>query len=229
MQKVLLANDLKPVLMNEDSFLKRGDISIFFVSSNDEMLSLHIEKKMDLIVTKLDMPGHRSEEVFDIIRQSRQLRDVLTILLCEDSVAGMERCKRCGPSAMLALPVAPERLAEKVRQFLNVAPRRSYRVILNVVVEGKFRSRPFLCRMENISSSGMLIRTDLDLVMKDVIACSFYLPDGTNVAASGAVVRTVQPSEGAREKHYGIKYTTLEPGIQAAIEAYVERELRMGA
>ena len=227
MQKVLLANDLKPMLMEEDSFLKRGDIAVFFASSNDEMLSLHIEKKMDLIVTKLDMPGHRSEEVFDIIRQSKQLRDVLTILLCEDTVAGLERCKRCGPSAVLALSAAPVQIAEKVRQFLNVAPRRSYRVILNVVVEGKFRNRPFLCRMENISSSGMLIRTDLDLVTKDAISCSFHLPDGTRVAASGEVVRTVQPSEGALEKLYGVKYTTIEPGAQTAIDAYVERELRV--
>jgi CheY-like chemotaxis protein len=228
MQKVLLANDLKPVLMEEDSFLKRGDITVFFASSNDEMLSLHIEKKMDLIVTKLDMPGHRSEEVFDIIRQSKQLSDVLTILLCEDTVTGLERCKRCGPSAIVALSEAPARLAEKVRQFLNVAPRRSYRVILNVIVEGKFRNRPFLCRMENISSSGILIKTDLELMTKDVISCSFYLPDGTSVAAIGEVARTVQFSGGTQEKLYGVKYTSIEPGAQAAIEAYVEKEMRLG-
>jgi CheY-like chemotaxis protein len=226
MQKILISNDLKPQLTQAESFLRRTDISVLFASTNDELLKIHIEENVNLIVTRLDMPGHRSEEIFDIIRQSRKLRDVLTIIVSDDDVKNLERCRRCGAGAVLTMPVDPVQLTLKAQEFLNVAPRQSYRVLLNVTVEGKFKSRPFLCRTENISTTGMLIRTDLDLARNDVMSCSFYLPDGTKVAASGEVVRTVHPSAESAEKLYGINYTTIGPGVKSAIEAFVERELR---
>jgi c-di-GMP-binding flagellar brake protein YcgR len=108
---------------------------------------------------------------------------------------------------------------------LNVAPRRAYRVVLNVAVDGKFKNQPFLCRTENISSTGVLIRAELDLAQGDRIACSFYLPDGTQVNTHGEVVRVAKPAGESREKLYGIRYTALAGNIEEKIDVYVKKAL----
>ena len=226
MQKVLIAHELEPLLMRTERYLERSDIAVFSAATNDEVLKLHLEEHMNLIVSKPDLPGHRCEEIFDIIRKSDGLRKVSLVMACHDDVVQRDRAKRCGANVVLTMPVNPEQLSEKVRQLLNVAPRQAYRVVLNVSVDGKFRNKPFLCRTENVSASGMLIRTGLDLVIGDVISCSFYLPGGEKVAAGGEVVRVIERAKGQAEHGYGIKFTKIDPTIKTAIEAFIERQSR---
>ncbi|HEY6009848.1 MAG TPA: PilZ domain-containing protein [Nitrospirota bacterium] len=226
MQKILIAHDLKPLLMGAEPYLERSDIAVFSAATNDEVLKLHVEEHMNLIVSKLDMPGHRTEDVFDIIRTSNDLRRVSLVIACNDDVVHRERARRCGADVVMTLPVDPIQLSAKVQQLLNVAPRQAYRVVLNASVEGKFRNRPFLCKTENVSASGMRIRTGLDLNIGDMISCSFYLPGDSKVAASGEIVRLVAPVKGKEGNSYGVKFTKLSPEVKAAIETFVERESR---
>jgi CheY-like chemotaxis protein len=223
MQKVLIANELKPLLVGTERYLDRTDISVFFAATNDEVLKLHVEERMNLIVSKLDMPGHRSEEIFEIIRSSKDLRQVSLIMVCNDDAVHRERSKRCGADAVLTVPLDPGRLSLKVRQFLDVAPRQSYRVVLNVAVEGKLKNRPFLCKTENVSSTGMRMRTGLDLAIGDVIACSFYLPGGAKVSAGGEIVRLIEQAPGPDGSVYGVKFTKISPDVKSAIESFVEK------
>jgi CheY-like chemotaxis protein len=224
MQKVLIANELEPLLVGTEPYLERSDIAIFFAATNAEVLKLHLEERMNLIISKLDMPGHRSEEIFDIIRNSNDLRRVSLVMVCNDDMVHRERARRCGANVVLTMPVDPLLLSTKVRQLLEVAPRQSYRVVLNVSVDGKFKNRPFLCRTENVSASGMCIRTGLDLATGEFISCSFYLPGGARVAAGGEIVRVIDRAKGQDERGYGIKFTEISPDVKAAIQAFVERE-----
>ena len=222
MQKILLSKDLIPILMGGDTLLSRADIAVFHASTSDDILKIHIEETVNLIVTTLDLPGGHSETVFDIIWQSQHLKKVLVIMICEDKVAHQVRCKQCGAHAILTLPVDPDVLQEQVRQFLNIARRQSYRVLLNVSCEGKFNGQPFLCHTENISSTGALIRTEQDLSPGNHISCSYYLPDGTKVNTPGEVVRVLKQT-GSHETLYGIRYTKIPAESKAKIDAYVRK------
>jgi len=226
MQKVLIAQDLKPLLMLGESFIDRADIATFTAATNDELLKIHIEENVNLIITKRDLPGAGLESIFDIIRRGKQLKEVLVIMACEDNVALREHCRECGANAVLSMPVEPALLHEKVRQFLAVEPRQSYRVLLNVAVEGKFRNQTFLCHMDNMSVTGMRIRTVLDLAVGEGLSCSFYLPDGTRVGAHGKVVRSIAQPAGAKEKLYGIRFTDLAADVKTAIREFIQKELR---
>jgi PleD family two-component response regulator len=62
MKKVLLADDLKSLLTEKSSFLDRADFAVFTASTNEEMLKIHRKEKADLIVTRLDLPGIKSED-----------------------------------------------------------------------------------------------------------------------------------------------------------------------
>ena len=142
MRKVLLADELKNLCLEKNGLWSRADIKVFIASTNDDILTLHRKEKIDLIVTRLDLPGIGSEELFSIIRASEELRDVSTIIICKDSLASRERCKQCKANAVLTMPVDTALLHFKIQQFLNVAPRKSYRAALAVAIEGRFKNLP---------------------------------------------------------------------------------------
>jgi CheY-like chemotaxis protein len=222
MKKVLIASALKDLLAEKNSYLDRADIRIYKAASNDEMLSLHRGKKADLIITQLDMSGIKSEELFTIIRKSRYLRKVSVIIVCKDNLANRELCKKCGANAVLTVPVDKALLNMKVRQFLSVAPREAYRAALAVGIEGKFKNRPQPFWTENISTSGMLIKSGEPLERNTGIFFSFFLPDGTHVSGYGEIIRLFQAEASPEEFQYGIKFTNIEPAVQKSIEKVVK-------
>lgn len=224
MQKILIAEDVKPLLLRQESPIIRADIQVFTVTTNDDLLRTHIEENVNLIVSRPDLSGAGAEEVFTIIRQGRTLRKVSIVLICEDNALQQAVCRRCGANTVLTLPVDPVQLQEKARQYLAIAARQAYRVVLNVAVDGKFRNQQFLCRSENISATGVLIRADLDLVAGEGISCSFYLPEGTKITSHGEVVRIAQQSAEMKEKLYGVRFTNISRGAQALIDAYVKKK-----
>jgi len=218
MTKVLLAKDLKSLFMSKNSFLDRADIKVFSATTNDEALMIHRHEKLDLIVTKLDAPGIRSEEFFSIIRSSEELRAVSTIIVSEDTLANRERCKHCKVNAVFTIPANEGLLHMQVQQYLNVAPRMAYRAAMAVAISGKFKNQPRPFRTENISASGMLINAEEPLAKGDGIFFSFFLSDGAHVSGYGEIIRTVQHAAAPVAYSYGVKFTNIDPDDRAAIE-----------
>lgn len=229
MKKVLIAHDLKNLCLENNNALDRADVMVFTAATNDELLKMHNEEKVDLIVTKLDLHGMMTEELFDAIKQRKDLHAVSTILVCEDSMLHRARSGQCNANAVFTMPVDAAQLHAKIRQFLDIAPRQSYRVTLNVAVEGKFKNKPFLYRTDNLSTTGMLIsavaKTDEVLVQGDRISFSFYLPDGTRVSARGAVERVIHQTTAPDVCLYGVRFTEIPPVVKSAIDAFVKKEL----
>lgn len=222
MKKVVLANDLKDLFPGE-SFLDRADIKVYLAATNDDVLKLHREKQTDLIIVRLEMPGIRSEELFAAVRKNEELRHVSVIMVCNDSLAHRERAKQCRANAVFTAPVDASQLHLKVQQFLNVSPRISYRGILAVAIEGKFRNRPLPFWTENIRATGLLIRTEEPLARGAGIFFSFFLPDGTHVSGYGDIVRAVKAHASPDTFLFGVKFTNVDPEAKAAIEATVKK------
>jgi CheY-like chemotaxis protein len=223
-KKILISEDLHPLLLQQDVF-SRSNISFFPVASNDDILKIHFLEKVNLIVTRLNMPGIRTDELFTIIRQTPDLQRVSILMLHDDTVSQRELSRQCNCNAIMVMPVAAEALHRKTQELLNVPARQTYRVVLNVAVEGMFGNKPFMCRMENISASGMLIRTEQNLDPGMPITCSFYLPDGTRISSRGEFVRAVDRQGQGVENLYGIKFADILFEGKKAIERFVAKSL----
>jgi len=223
MHCIVIAEDLKYLFAEKKTFLDRTDITVFTAATNDEVLKIHQEHKADLIITQLDMPGIRSEEIFNAIRKSEELRRVSTIIVCRDTLAQRERSRQCSANAVFPMPVDPTLLHIKAQQFLHVAPRIAYRAALAVAIQGRFKNRPLPFWTEDISASGMLIRAEEPLVVGDGIFFSFFLPDGTHVSGYGEIARAVPLAKVLDVFHYGIRFTDVDPSVKSLIEATVRK------
>jgi len=223
MKKVLLAHDLKKPITEKSSFLERSGVAVFTAATNDDLLKVHKKEKVDLIVTKLELPGMKSEEVFSLIRKNEELRDVSVIMICKDTLAQRERVNKCNVNAFFTMPVKPVLLHLQMQQFLNIAPRKAYRAALAIAISGKFKNMPLPFRTENVSASGMLIRAEEPLAKGDGVYFSFFLPNGSHVTGYGEIARVDKVPGEPGVFLYGIKFTDVEPGVKALIEAAVKK------
>ncbi len=226
MKRVVIAKGLEQLFPEKDSFLDRTEVGVAFAATHDEMLGICSKEPVDLIVTKLGLPGMRCENFIETLRADDKMRNVSIIILSEDTLAHRERIKHCKANAVFATPVEARMLHLKMQQFLNVAPRLVYRATLAVAVEGKFRSQPLPFWTENISESGMLIRTEEPLVKGAGVFLSFFLYDGTHVTGYGEIVRVQRLPEVTQYVLYGVKFTNIDEEAKTAIRTVVAKKRR---
>lgn len=222
MKKILIANDLQKHLENKSSYLSNAGIRVYTAATNDELLNIHAEIKANLIITHLEMSGIKNMDLFKVIRSSKDLRNVSVIMVCKNSLANRELCKQCGANAIITIPVDTDLLNNKIRQLLNIAPRKDYRAALAVAIEGKFKDRPLPFWTENISASGMLIRTAEPLSRDAGIFISFFLPDGTHVSGYGEITRVIQPEKESGIFLYGVKFTSIDQDTKSALKKAIK-------
>ncbi len=225
MKKIVIAESLKTLILNGDSLFRRSDIQVFTAATNDQILELHRRENVNLIITRLDIPGMNSEELYTLIRNDRVLRQVSLIMLCEETER--EKAERCKPNAVFAPAPDMKSLIEKAQRLLNISGRESYRVLLSVKIESNGKDRSFFCKSENLSASGLLLETDHVLAKGDRVVCSFFLPESRRIILTGEVVRDIQQTGQASGHRYGIKFFQVSSGDKAAIEDFVGKKAQM--
>jgi CheY-like chemotaxis protein len=220
-KKILTTQEISKILLEKPSFLNRDEVRLFAASSNDEALKIHRSEHMDLIITDLDLDGMSSEQFCSLIRKNPELRDVSIILVCAYDKSAYERSSRFGADAIILRPIKPHFLLTKAKQLLNISMRETYRMPLNVAVEGHASDRAFSCRSLDISTVGILMETSQTFQHEQLVICSFTLPDTTLIKVTGKIVRTLDRPAGVTANRYGIHFLDLEPAAQQAIEAYL--------
>ncbi len=222
MKKALLAPDIHFLLEQDSTFLDRTDMQVFIAATNDEVLKVHRAERVDLIMTKLDLPGMASEKLFDLIREDPSLRTVSVIMACANTPEAIKESSRCRVNAVMLEPLHPVLLMAKAEQLLDIAARETIRVLLGAIVNGRFGDEAFYCRTKNISATGMMIETRKHLAEGARLSCQFYLPDATSIQAAGKIVRIIQQASEAGEHQYGLMFTDVTPETKLLLTDYVE-------
>ena len=218
MYSIIILQEFRSALMR-DTFLNRNNIVIRAAGSNDELLQFHRTDPAGLIVTRLDARGMSGEQLCMSIREDKTLRNVSVIMVCPDTEEGRAAAARCRANEVLTMPLDTGLLAVMALQLLQVPVRKSYRVLLNVSVQGRDQASSFVCRSENISATGLLIETDRYLRAGDRISCTFSL-GSREVTVCGEIVRVIPPPLDSNLNRYGIKFRELSDAARTAIEAF---------
>ena len=220
-KKIVMAGDVKQQFADHMSFLGRKDIQVFEAETNDDILRVHIREKADLIITRIDMPGRRSEELFEIIRSSKGLQNTFSIILSKAGRVHQVRCTQCAPNLVLTLPLDPEVLNRHVLQLLGAGYRESRRVPYSAQLLAASGSDPFDCDIVNISSTGILFHTQQDLAQGQNISFSFLLPDHTPVDGKGEIVRVVRKTRPPYGAEYAVRMRDVAKSVQDAIDRFI--------
>lgn len=226
MKKILVLRDIKADADKKGGILSRAVFRIITADSNPEVLEMHKQENVDLIITKLKSSGLDGDDLCSLIRKDEKLRKVSVIIVCDNNKPDIDRSSNCRANAVLTMPFSTDELSGLVFNLLNVPRREAYRVIINVQVNGKHDNKSFLCSSVNISSTGILIETGNKLYLGDNVSCSFFLPGVKRMTLNGIIVRCNSKTVDINE--YGIKFDRVSLEDRVAIEAFVQSKSGLG-
>jgi DNA-binding response OmpR family regulator len=221
MKKIIIVGSAVHLIEKEKNILSRSYFDIFSTTSAREALEIHRNNKVDLIVIDADMKDMRGDELCSEIRMDEDLKYISIILLCPSTETDIRRCKNSGSNAIIMKPFEPHILVDEVVKLINVPVRKDMRVLTSLEVEGKANNVPFIAKSENISVSGILIKTDRVFEKGDVITCSFHI-DSERLTLKGEIVRVVKSMPDLN--HYGIRFINMNPLPKRTIDRYIKKK-----
>ncbi|UCG78950.1 MAG: response regulator [Nitrospirota bacterium] len=219
LKKIIIAGSISAAIEREKNILSRSQFNIFTTTSAAEALDIHRKNKADLIIADEDIKDMRGDELCETVRKDPDLRYISFILICGSTESDLRRCKGCGANTLLIRPFEDDELYSEVVRLVDVPFRKDIRVLTTLSLEGEKDGIPFFSQAENISVSGMLIKTDHALALGDIFSCSFHL-DHQQISVKGEVVRVGESVSDIY--HYGISFKEISPINRRIVQKFID-------
>jgi hypothetical protein len=108
----------------------------------------------------------------------------------------------------------------RVGSLVNVAMRKETALLAHVEVEDEgLAVKPFVARIVNVSTSGLLLEANVSLVEGRRVCVKFFVPgNATQLSATATVARRV---DAAGPRRWGVRFTTLDHAARRILRDYV--------
>ena len=220
-KKVLIVDDTPGGLPFLREIITQPLFMVFEANSGRQALEVHRRESVDLIIMNAQMPGMDGEQATLAIRSDRTLRAVSILLFSDGPRAGLrERCLAIGANDFLAKPFNSAQLMTRVSLLINVATRKHTALLAHVNVEGDGPPvEPFVARIVNLSTSGLLLEADVQLTPGRTVCVKFFVPG--NPAQLTATATVARRAVGAGAVRWGARFTTLDLNARRIIRDYI--------
>jgi CheY-like chemotaxis protein len=218
---VLIADNLKPLLQIEKTFLMRAGVEVLTAENGARAVELAREKAPRLILLDLEMPQMDGAAACAAMRRDPSL--AITPILIMSGTSSPEirdRCLRSGCTEFVVKPREPEDLLAIVVRLLSVRERKALRVEVVFNVRGDLAHRRVLGKATNLSATGLLLLSDATLPLGAVLELEFAVPKTDSpIKTKGRVVRVSRGAD--RMCEAGIHFIDLSQNDQQRILDYI--------
>lgn len=126
---------------------------------------------------------------------------------------------------VLPAHLQPAHLERLVSKYLRKAPRPAIRIMVSMGVNLGVGKVLRIAQAANVSSSGMLIRTNEEFPLGSDISLEFTLPgDHDPIKVEATVVRHTDPDR-EQVKGLGLKFVDMSPGHKKKLEDFLQRQM----
>jgi len=220
MKKILMASQYKTLLQKYSNLLVNWGVKLFTATSGTEALKLHKEHKFELIISDCELEGISVGTLCSLIRQSEDDWHVPIIIPCHNVPERIRRARLVGASDIVLKPVDPIKLLEAIGAHIGLNLIRAKRVKINIGVKIKTEGQELICFSRDISSTGILIKSDHFFKIGERITCNFTLPGFYNhVEAEGEIVRYMTDLES--NNLYGINFVSISASYRKVVIDYI--------
>jgi CheY-like chemotaxis protein len=220
-KKVLIVDDTPSGLAFLRDVVTQPHLTVFEANSGRQAIEVHRRERVDLIIMNLQMPGMDGERVTRTIRGERALRDVSILLFSDRSRPGLrERCLAAGANDFAPKPFTNAQLMARVGSLINVATRKQTALLAHVDVDDEGPGvEPFVARIVNISTSGLLLEADVPLTEGRIVCVKFFVPGATaQISVTASVSRRTDIGKTVR---WGVRFRTLDHAARQILRGYV--------
>ena len=205
--------------------LRRNGIEVLYASSALEALALCRERRFDLILAGYPAAGLSLDRLLDQIRRPGSACSEAVLLVVTDPEK-VKRLENLTDEHFRVLSHTNARVVIKtiISKVLGIAPRMSARFMVKFKVELERGEALRVCQSENLSETGMRVRTSEVIPVGSRLSLQFSLPPaGKPLYAEAEVVRHMDPREASG---LGLKFQKLEGGSATRLRDYLEAARR---
>jgi CheY-like chemotaxis protein len=221
MKNIIIALSLLQELEENSTILTRSSITFLPAVSSEEILQLHDARRADLIITEASLPLMGGARLCSSVRGSAELKYVSIIVVGDEAETSFAECRDAGANVMFPRPVDGGALLWKASEMLVVPQRKEIRAALRVSIKGMEGDKPFFAQSQNISISGMLLKTDTALTIGDVLTCSFSI--GHSEVTVRCVVARVDATTVGRSQ-CGVRFVTCDRRSLIVIDQFIRTQ-----
>jgi len=222
LHKILIVNNQPNFLERNEGLLNRIGFRIYTATSALEAMQIHRVHRVKLIIAMVDMPEMGGDVLCSLIRQDPELRKVSILLICQPTPGQLERASSCGANAWICKPLQPGLLLQEVGKLIAIPTRIDHRAGIHGIVRCKW----FSGISRNISVSGILCETDVEIDPEEIITSMSVSLNSREIISDGKVARSVRLPNGLY--NYGVQFIGLAPNHRKEIEALVALNLNAG-
>lgn len=224
-RSVLVVGVPRPLFDEVTPVLNRGHFYTEFIASGREALDLMSLFPYDAVIAGFPLEDVETRPFLSSLRKSDcpSRHAAVLLLAAPDDVEAATVLIGYGANRILPLDAPAGRIEREVANLTGVAPRLALRVISRVKVEVSRGTKLVLCQTENISTSGMLLRTDQEYPVGTEFAFELALP-GVDKPIRGQA-RVVRNTLQRRERVFGVgvRFSQFEGSDAQRFAGYLER------
>ncbi len=205
-------------------FLARDAFDVDRFPSGTGALELTAHVSIEVLLVRYPLPDMDLGVFLQAVRQPDSRCLASPILILADAAAATEAGAYIGRGAnrVLHLESAEDDLQATVSSLLAVAPRKDARFLARMEIKLGGAKDMILCQTENLSASGILIKTERRYEKGTRIDFEFSLPD--DIRPISGVAEVVRQTMVGRDKVGGIgmRFLSFAGDSQRRYESYVK-------
>lgn len=226
-KKIVIASSQQGTIKTAEKFIDRIKGKGFFFDSGEGVLEEIQRLKPALIVLEKNLPGVSGDEICYLLKNDLELRTIpVLILIASDRAETLERCLLCGCDDYLLVPAREHDLTAKMASLLRLPHRKEMRILVKTWLKGKKFSKYFFGSLKDLSLSGMLFSSDVELDPDETLEITFFLPATTRkISVVCKVVRLEQSAlEDSAEKYlFGVQFLNMEEQDHKYLKDYLDK------
>ena len=178
--------------------LRREAFKIDWVATLEEGVALAAKNRYNLIIMDAEPCDWPLAKVVGGYRSASSTSSDAAIMVLSgpDRADAAQELKSCGVNRVMLINDPPEVIREQLLGLLDVAPRTSVRLPINLEAAQSNVGGELFCQTENLSTSGMFIRTRHRPQIGSTAAFKIHLAGGGGtVIGRGEIVRHSSPEK----------------------------------
>ena len=207
------AEDLKADLGG--TLLWRQGVERQVATKMEEARMLAVAARPRLVVIDRDLPW--AARLVTALREDPSTRGLSLVVMARGDFDATEvELLECGANAILSLPAGPE-WNQRLERLMDVPVRKETRFPVSFGLEASSNGGgPANAQALNLSSSGILIETEVALQVQDEVQLQIGLPVAVDpMRVAGQVVRLAAPSQ------FGVEFRRVGPEESRQIQGYL--------
>lgn len=223
-KKVLAAGINRTAFEGLVPVLRRRAFDVKWVATAEAGVKLAREELFDVIVSSAEPEEMTLELIVRSYRASASLsrNAVIMVLAKPDRVDEARQLKDRGVNRVMLVSDPPQIIGDQMASLLEVAPRSSVRLPMNLQASVGNKGRELFCQTINLSASGMLVRTTHKPQLGSMVVFQIHIPNQMDpITGRGEMVRHADKHQGGFDG-VGVRFASFADDGAIRLKKYVE-------